>query len=244
MGRGLYGQKIIQDWVCDKKRPRIKTQEDLFRNRKYIFDLKRAKNKLSQISVMNYFLLKELHIQECRTMMNSAHKQRNFCYATMKDLEIFAITPEWTKVFDLELKKIFRRIDHLILIMKDNLQLTPYCPYFEQVGFEHMTELVQNRKYESDSCILDILIPEMEVWNAEHAKEVANHMKQVEPSIIARETFLAKQKASEQAEKETAKLIKKAEQEENKIIKKQLEKNAIQQKKIDKEITISVRRSM
>lgn len=237
MGHGLYGQRVLQDWIEDKKRPEIKTQEDLFRNRKYIFDLKRASNELTSAVIINYFLLSRLKITECRVMMNSAKKQRNFCRAIINDLEVFAITPEWEYVFDRDINRILTRVKHISFIAEENLSLTPYYPYFEQVGFDRMLEIGKGGSfYENDNLLLDVLIPEMEAWNAEHAKEVANHMKQVEPSITKREAFLAKKKASEQAEKETAKLIKKAEQEEINLIKENARKDAIRQRKLKREL--------
>lgn len=237
MGSGLYGQRILRDWIEDKKRPETKTQEDLFRNRKYIFDLKRASNELTSAVIINYFLLSRLKITECRVMMNSAKKQRDFCWVIMNELEIFAITPEWERVFDRDIKRILTRVKHIFFIVKENLSLTPYYPYFEQVGFARILELGKDRNfYENNRLLLDELIPEMEAWNAEHAKEVANHIKQFEPSIAKREAFLAKKKASEQAEKETAKLIKKAEQEEINLIKENARKDAIRQRKLKREL--------
>lgn len=221
-GKGIemsfYGLSIT-DWSHDNKRTPLKGIS--FKNMEYASDLLKAEKQLARTSTVTYFCMTRLceknsyEESNYRTMMKSSVKQQKLCYCTAKELEKYEVDPKYDKAFKRDIASILRRCEHIYLIVRENIKLTRYWPYFETVGFDRLLDFTQ--KYSNDSSsVLDVILPEMHAWMKEHEVEIDAYMKKIQPEIDRKKAFLAKKDADAKAEKEAAKAAKKAEKEEAK----------------------------
>lgn len=225
-----YYRKRINDWLNDTKRDMGCSRKQV----EYFRELKQCDSEFARIGVITYFLTTRLEIEYARTMMMSAIKQRKFIYRILVDLKKYRVDPEYDRAFELDIKGLQRRCEYVFKICKEDLRLTEYYPYFETVGFERLLDvkLEYNENKESE---LDVILPDLNEWEADHQAEIAAHMETVREEIEIRDRHKAKVAAKEKAEKEAAKAKKKAERDEIKEIKKNAEAYRKQQRKLDKE---------
>lgn len=246
MGSGFYGQLTINDWLHDKKR--VPLNGISVKNAMYAADLIKASKELGRTAVVSYFLAARVFedhgyiANNCRSMMYSAVRQRALCYLAQRELEKYTVDPKYDKAFERDIKSIFRRSDHIYLIIRENLRLTRYWPYFEPVGFERLLDFEQ--KYvDGPESVLDGILPDMERWMNEHEAEIDAYMVKIQPEIERKQAFLANKKAAAKAEKEATKAAKKAERDEIKMLQEQKRKDDIARRKWEKEMDASVRAS-
>lgn len=204
MGRGFYGQLTITDWLHDKKRVPLNGLS--VKNAMYAADLIKASKELGRTAVVSYFLAARVFddhgytANNCRTMMYSAVRQRTLCYSVQRDLEKYTVDPKYDKAFERDIKSIFRRSNHIYLIIQENLRLTRHWPYFEAVGFERLLDFEQ--KYiDGPESVLDVILPDMERWMNEHEAEIDAYMVKIQPEIERKQAFLANKKAAAKAKK-------------------------------------------
>lgn len=238
MGRGLYGQLTVKDWLEDASRIPLKGIS--LKNIDYVMDIDKASIELGRTATLNYFLLTRLNIGNCRVMMKSAVAQRSFCRKVIVDLNRYEVDKKYDKAFKQFIDGLFRRGDYIYRIVQENLKLTRYWLYFEAIGFDSLMEF--ERQYrDDDSTVFDRLIPEMEAWMEEHKPEIDAYMERIKPEIERREKFLEKKKADAKAEKEARRKAKKAERDEIKMLKEQQRKNDIAKRRWEKEFKTTMR---
>lgn len=238
MGRGLYGQLTVEDWLEDASRIPLKGIS--LKNIDYVMDIDKASIELGRTATLNYFLLTRLNIYNCRNMMISATKQRSFCRKVIVDLNRYEVDEKYDKAFKQFIDGLFRRSDYIYRIVQENLKLTQYWPYFEGIGFDSLMEY--EREYREDnSSVFDKIIPEMQAWMEEHKPEIDAYMERIKPEIERREKFLEKKKADAKAEKEARRKAKKAERDEIKMLKEQQRKNDIAKRRWEKEFETTMR---
>lgn len=242
MPYSFYGEKNISSWMHDQKRKKLKTVPDLYAIH-YISELRKLQKQLARTAVINYFLLTRLGMTDCRSMTISAASQRKFCFAAIAELNTYELDPKYHRPFDKNLEKIQRRIDHIYRITQENLRLTRYWPYFEAVGFDRLLNFPPVVYNENGGSMLDIIMPELEQWMAEHEEEVDKHMEKVQPEIDRIKAFREKKAAEIKANKEAEKAEKKRLKEEQKQRLKERNAEIIRQNKIDREISESMRRA-
>lgn len=238
MGRGLYGQLTVEDWLEDASRIPLKGIS--LKNIDYVMDIDKASIELGRTATLNYFLLTRLNIGNCRVMMKSAVAQRSFCRKVIVDLNRYEVDKKYDKAFKQFIDGLFRRGDYIYRIVQENLKLTRYWLYFEAIGFDSLMEF--ERQYrDDDSTVFDRLIPEMEAWMEEHESDIDEYMEKIRPEIERRENFLAKKKADKKAENEARRKAQKAERDEIKMLKKQQRKNDIAKRRWEKEFETTMR---
>lgn len=242
----FYGLSIT-DWSHDHKRAPLKGIS--FKNMEYAADLLKAEKQLARTSTVNYFCMTRLceknsyEESNYRTMMKSSVKQKKLCYSIARQLEKYEVDPKYDKAFKRDIAAILRRSEHIYLIVRENLKLTQYWPYFEAVGFDRLLDFTQ--KYSDDSSsVLDVILPEMHAWMKEHEAEIDAYMEQIKPEIERKQAFLANKKAAAKAEKEKTKAAKKAERDEIKMHQEQRRKDDMAKRKWEREMNASIGRQI
>ena len=239
MGRGLYGQLSVEDWLADASRIPLKGIS--LKNIDYVMDIDKASIELGRTATLNYFLLTRLNIGNCRNMMKSAVAQRSFCRKVIVDLNRYEVDEKYDKAFKRFITALFNRSNFIYRIVQENLKLTRYWLYFETIGFDSLMEF--ERQYRDDNwTVFDRLIPEMDSWMKEHEADIDEYMEKIRPEIERRENFLAKKKADRKAENEARRKAKKAERDEIKMLKEQQRKNDIAKRRWEKEFETTMRR--
>lgn len=248
MGRGLYGQRIIQDWIEDKRKSPLKEGDISLLNVEYAMDMYRIKREFSRITTLNYFCMKRLSKSKYeennyRCMLNSAIKQRDFCWAVYCNLEEWVVEPKWKRTFERDIKQLESRQQHVYRIVQENLKLTEYWPYFEAVGFERLLNFETEYREDPYDIVLDPLLTEIEAWNREHKDEVDAYMKKIQPELDRKIAFLARKEAMAEAEKEAERAKKKAAKDEEKMLKDQAKLNDRERRREEREFNSLMRRT-
>lgn len=236
-----YGRKTIRTWLNDKHRvPLIGIS---LKNALYSADLDKASKSLAKTAIINYFLAKRLGIKDCGAMAMSARRQRDLCYAVCRELEVYEVDPKWDKAFEADIKGLERRCEYIYAIVKENLKLTQYWPYFEAVGFERLSDFESGIKANEGETLLDKLMPEIDEWMLAHKAEVDEYMESIKPDLERKERFLAKKDSMIRAEKAEVKARKKAEKEEAEMLKEQKKLNDRADAKWNRQYDSLVRRA-
>ena len=204
----------IQSWFDDPKRYRGTTAKNV----EYLRKFRELEHDNAVIGTLTYFLLTRLRIESARTMLVSAQKQKKFIIKVIIQLREWIVLPYHEPWFDKDIAGLERRKDTVFRICKENIKLTKHFPYFDKVGFDKLFNF-DTRYDEGDSSVLDVLVPEMEAWESEHADEVEAYLQKIQPDLDRRAAFLKRKEEAAKKEREERKAAKKAEQEEIKMIK-------------------------
>ena len=226
----------MRTWMDDNERLKGCSNKNI----EYLRELKAILPEFSRIGTLTYFLVTRLGVEDARTMMNSAKKQKELILAVMTDLRKYFVTKDYEPVFERNLKSFRTRCDYVYAICKADLQLTEHWPYFEAVGFEKLLDF-ETRMAGKDESVLDVLVPEMEAWEAAHPDEIAVHMDAIRPELEARDRHKAEVREKEKAEKEAAKARKKAENDEIKEMKQNAKKAQQRQRKLEQEFETTMK---
>lgn len=232
-----FGGRNMRTWMDDNERLKGCSTKNI----EYLRELKAILPEYSRIGTLTYFLVTRLGVEDARTMMNSAKKQKELILAVMTDLRKYFVTRDYEPVFERNLKSFRTRCDYVYAICKADLQLTEHWPYFSEVGFEKLLDF-ETRMAGRDESVLDVLIPEMEAWEASHQAEIEKHMESIRPELEARDRHKAEVRAKEKAEKEAARAKKKAENAEIREMKQNAKKEEQRRRKLDRELDTTVRR--
>lgn len=230
--------KDIKDWLNDNKRELGVNSLNVACLREF----KGINQELGRIGVINFFLLVKLDITDVRVMMNSAKKQRRLVQAVCKDLKKYKVSIDYKSAFEYSIKKLKERLRHSFFITKENVRMTEYYPYFEQVGFDKLLTF-EIRFAEEEDTPIDYLVEEIEAWNKEHKDEVKAHVESVREEKEITEKFRKeKQEKTKQDKKLDRDKAREQEKYENMIIKGQQDnlKRIRQQKEYDEKHYYSV----
>lgn len=213
--------KGLDQWFADKSRRKGCDETSI----NYILKFREILDGLGKNASICYFLVTKLNIDRLRQMMHSLAKQRKLYKLACIELREYRIDPKWIKTFDNAVRRGNTRIEYTSLIIKENIRLTEYFPFFNSGGFDRLTDF--NLTYSDDfSTPLDKLMPEIEAYNEEHAAEITDYMLSIKDELETREKYHndilmaekeAKAKAREDKkaqrdfDKETAKMVHEAE---------------------------------
>ena len=206
--------KKVNDWINwpDRVKGCSKKQIDIIR------DYKRLLSELARTSTLTYFLLNNLDIKNCRTMMTSSNNQRDFVFAAYINLKEYRLDPEFYSMFRRNAESLQRRVDHIFRICKENLRLTEYYPYFEENGFDMLLDF-RTEFFNDGRTPLDGILPDIEKWNSEHQDLIKAHMEKIQPEIDAMNAHKQMLHDKAMAEKKAAAEERKKERELKKEIK-------------------------
>lgn len=213
----------VNDWLDDKTKKEgcTKKQVELLREYKQLFA------EFGRIGVLAYFLTVRLGVTDCQKMMMSVSDQRDYIYSVMCDLKKYSLDNDLVPMFRKNIKSLRHRVDHVFRICtEENLRLTKYYPYFKETGFDQLIDF--NLKYsDGPDSVLDVLIPKIEAWNAEHQDDIDKHMESVQHEIEVRDAHRQKIRDEIKAEKAKAAEERRKAREDLKDIKKFHKKEAV-----------------
>lgn len=193
-------------------------------NTRFKAEYRILRRELKKQASFLYVLNVQAGIHYVGKMMYSAKKQAKFCESILIQLDTKEVLKEHTKAFELDVKMIKGRLETIRRITKEDIHLTEFEPFFNEVGYG----LDYNEIDYHD-------IPQMAAdWNEKHRGEVEEHMKRIQPELDRYEAFKKRKVEQYKAEKEAEKKAKKEQREyENEIIRNR-KKNRAEYKKLER----------
>ena len=148
------------------------------RSQRYFLEYKQMEKEFNRNIIILYFLITRLGMKECYAMFKSGQKQKAFIRAVKVNLKQYAVTEEWEKDFDRDLRFLKNRCDHVFRIIRENIRMTELYPYFQSVGFDRMMDFSVKYAHGDDEAA-DQLQKEIEDWNSGHREEIRTYMKSI-----------------------------------------------------------------
>ena len=224
-----YFSNGITAWMELKNKPKGVNKYNI----EFLRKIKECDNAFAKLSVMNFFLMNNYDLANCRIMMSSTAKERKLFYAVRCSLKEYEVTPEWVKPIRYNIKKIQERIEHVKLITKENLKLTDLYPYFEAHGFDILTDF--ETKFSSTSeTPLDILISMIDEWNTKHQDEITRHMEMIKGEKAAYEHRLERKRQMEEKQKRIVREMAQEDKAIERLAKKEKHKREVDEKKVER----------
>lgn len=228
-----YGAKGVEAWLNDRTRPKSLTRL----NMKYLGELKQCSMELGRCSQIAYFLAKRTDLKAMKdnvvTMLNSTVKQNTFVKRVMVDLRKYGVRPEDTPLFEKQVNALYVRCDWVFKILRENVRLTEYHPYFTAVGYERLISYARATRY-GDATEEDALAKEIEEWNMRHREEVEGYKASIADEVARYEARRREQAEAAEEEKRIRRELRKAESAEVKEIQENAKKHRAREKKIDR----------
>jgi len=224
-----YFSDGIDTWMEQKNRSKGANKY----NMEFLRKLKECDNAFAKLSTMNYFLVSNYDLNNCRILLSSTARERKFLYAARCQLKEYAVDPEWVKPIRYNIKKIQDRIEHVLKITIENLRLTDLYPYFVAHGFDILTDF-ETRMSSDLGTPLDILLPLIEEWNAEHREEITRHMESVRAEKEAYEHRLDRKKQLADRQKRIEREMAQEDKAIERLAKKEKHKREVEERKVER----------
>jgi hypothetical protein len=228
-----YGEKGITNWLDDKTRNKGATKYNL----EFLRLFKQLDAELGRINTISYFCVKRLGIKNANAMLSSAKKQRALIKHVEVDLKKYAVTDEWTDIFNKSIDRISARCDYLFKILKENIRLTKYHLYFTEVGYDKLIDFSFVRTKSdnfNDESIDEELMTNITQYNKRHQTAIDDYMKSIENELHNIEIRRKNIAENEKREKEAKRLARKISNDEVKEIKKNKHKAIIENRKTER----------
>ena len=210
--------KYLTDWFNDKKVPKGKMSKY---NLIYLREYKDILAEYKKYSAMLFFILVVMKIDMVRQMFNSCNNTKKYIYKVICELKEKMVTNDYVPHFNVNIERLRKRLETMDRIIKEDLYLTEWYPYFMEKGFDVLSDFENNgNTVEQLQPILD----DFEQWKIDNKDKLDAHIVEMQKK---KDIYLAhkeKVKKQEKAEKEARKLAKKAANDEVKEIRKNNEK--------------------
>lgn len=231
MAYTFYDMKKINDWMNKKDLPKgtssaNRKAREAFDKLGYLFGRK---------SAVLFFMLVELDMKNVRQMFNSCCNQKKFCIAVSCMLKDKLITKEWVEAFNSDYKMCVNRLKHINTIIKENLWLTEYYPFFEEYGFNTFTESENYTDEIPFAEQLSEIKTKWESWKSVNADKIEAHLEKAKPDIERHNAAIERRVKARKEEKEQAKLEKQIERQEQREIKKDIKKREAEDRRLERE---------
>jgi len=221
-----YGYKDISSWMKDNKVPKGATKA----NARYLLELREMLDVYAKNNSMLYFLVTKLGLESCRTLLNSSIKQKMMIVAADKHLLKYAVTSEWVPVFKRNIDALKKRCGYIGTIIKENIWLTEYYPYFDSRDFDILLEFDK----EFGDAELEYIVGDFEKFKEDHQDLIDKHMELVKPEIERHENFIKRRDEKQKEEKRYVREIERLEKAREKQIKKEVSKNDLKDKRMER----------
>ena len=225
--------KRVNDWLNWNQKETGATQLNVIYLREYNdirSDFARAKIKL-------YFLICDLRITYVLTMFVSTRRQMDFIYAVRAALREYKLTPYFEPIFKKDVESLRRRIEHINRIVEEDIHLTEYEPFFNEVGMDiTWVDKIPTRAEiaaKNGESQLSEVAKAARKWNEEHPDIVKAHMEKIRPEIEQYEAYKKRINDAREAEKAKKRAEKKALTAEVNEIKKNAKARRAYQKKVN-----------
>lgn len=226
-------KKTIYDFLDDRI-----TEPANDRSAKYLEIGKKLKKRNGKILAILYFLMEELNVKSVATLFSSVRKVSRLIYVLNQALTRKAVTDEYAEAFNEFVKKSVKRMDHVLRIMKEDLYLTEYWPFFREVGFDDIFDFELTGDYAENNRRLLLIKERFLVWKSDHTTEIEEHMTKVQPMVTALDEERKKRKEDAIAEKEKKKAYERSIEDEIRQRRKYDEDRKRREKKIERELSV------
>lgn len=210
--------KYLTDWFNDKKVPKGKMSKY---NLIYLREYKDILAEYKKYSAMLFFILVVMKVDMVRQMFNSCNNIKKYIYKVICELKEKMVTNDYVPHFNVNIERLRKRLETMDKIIKEDLYLTEWYPYFMENGFDVLSDFENNgNTVEQLQPILD----DFEQWKIDNKDKLDAHIVEMQKK---KDIYLAhkeKVKKQEKAEKEARKLAQKAANDEVKEIKRNNEK--------------------
>lgn len=226
MGTNAWGKVDIGTWMHDKRLREKPTKYNI----QYLREYKDILHSFQEICITLYFLKNEMKIPYAGNLFWSAKKQKDFLIDTVLMLKSREVNEKYAEVFERSKSNFDRRLEHIWLIIKEDVRLTECYPYFQEKGFDCLKEF----DFHSGSDDLNAISEDYRVWAEKHADLIENHMASVKEEIDRKNKHFAEQRAKAKAEKEYLKEIERYEKAKQKLIDSDIARNQKRYKAIER----------
>ena len=230
--------KRVNDWINWNQRKPGATKLNV----KYLREYNDIRAEFARARIKLYFLLCDLRITYVKTMFISTRKQLEFIYAVRGALREYQLTPYFEPLFAKDVKLLRYRIEHINRIVDEDIHLTEYEPFFNEVGIDvTWIDKIPNRaevEAKGKENLLSEIGQAAKKWNEEHPDIVKDHMEKVKPEIEQYEAYKQRIKDAQDEERKKKREEKKAITAEVNEIKKNAKARRGYQKKVDQSFEV------
>ena len=223
------------DWRIElwSKDPRLSNSMSKL-NVVYLRKLKELYTEFGRNNALLYFCTACLGLKSCNPMFSSGIKQRTFVQALTMELKRRTVTTYYIELFDWLVDRLNTRLSHVFRIVKENIYLTEYYPFFEEVGWDVLNDFDTNIATTVDcNEQLKFILDDFAKFKETHPELIKKHMDTVQPIIDTRNNHFRNVKEAEKLEKKLARDLDNKERAMEREIKRNQEAYKKQQKNID-----------
>lgn len=171
------------------------------RSRKYFAIIDKIDKKNKKVIAILYFFKVILGITSMETMFVSAQKMKRMFYALKCALKHKTVTDEWDGLFSKFVTDSNKRLDYVLKIIRENLFLTEYYPFFREIGLDSVFSYELTSDFEANDRYFYGIRDQFEEWKSAHKEEIEAHMAKAQPMIDALAEQARRVKEKEEAEK-------------------------------------------
>lgn len=220
----IFGSQV-QQWLDDNRRIKGCTK----RNVHWLREYNELGKDFAQTNAMLFFMVNNMGLKQLHSMLISAGKQRRFINAVRLELKEYKVTQEHDACFQNTLKSMRRRLQTIDLLIKENLYLTEWFPYFEEYGWENLKDFENNGEHCEQ---LEYLLSDFDRWKKENSEKLQEHIEKMCKRKLVHEQHLQNIKDIKKQESKERREAKKIEDAEVKEIQKNNRKHIVRDKKM------------
>lgn len=237
MPKDIIKITTVNEWLTYNQKLTGVTKKNI----QYLCDYITIREELGKCNIVLYFLLNRLNVSYVITMLYSGIKQRKYVVSVIVALKQYKVEKKHEAIFNRDIDRLYKRIEHINRIIKEDIRLTEYGAFFEAVGYDLLTveklpTIAEIEEVGRGKTILDYLEQETTKWNAEHPNEVKAHLESIKPELDALARHKEEVKAKEKAERLAKREEKKALTREVNEIKKNKRAYEARQRRINREL--------
>lgn len=218
-------------WTSDKKLTGKMTRYNV----EYLRVYKDLRSQMGRnISIM-FFCITKLGLNNMRSMFKSGIKQKDHFTFMIFELKRRELPQYYVELFDFVTNKYQERINRMWLILKENIYLTEYYPFFEKCGYEVLGDFELDYETVANGGAVEKLkhiIDEFNKFKEENPSIIEEHLKTVAPVI---EKYEKRKKDIAESEKQEKRLARELEKKER-AFEKECESNHARYRKRMKQI--------
>ena len=180
---------------------------------------------------MLYFMLAVMKIEYVRSMFYSCKRSKEYIIAMVLNIKEKRITNKYVKHFENDVMRARDRLETIDKIIKEDLFLTEYYPYFMEKGFDILKDFENDGSGKEQ---LQVIVDDFENWKIDNKEKLDAHIVEMEKQ---KQIYLEhRRKVEEQtkAEKQAEKYKKKLENNEIKEIRENNKKHKSEYRKLER----------
>lgn len=162
--------KYLTDWFNDKKVPKGKMSKY---NLIYLREYKDILAEYKKYSAMLFFILVVMKIDMVRQMFNSCNNTKKYIYKVICELKEKMVTNDYVPHFNVNIERLRKRLETIDKIIKEDLFLTEYYPYFMEKGFDILKDFENDGSGKEQ---LQVIVDDFEHWKIDNKEKLDAHI--------------------------------------------------------------------